>query len=136
VTLQLAAVALQAYTLAPHAEHIAVLRIVVREGLSRDLAEKLADDIVTVCEKLQRETTTAVQRLGVLGKAETAAAGGGTTAAAAAATATATAAGVEAGGAVEAGGGGEEVHRIGSSGLWMVGAAASHWRRSRGHVRC
>lgn len=116
-----------------------MLRIVVREGLSRDLAEKLADDIVQVCEKLQRETTAAVQRLGVEGKAETAAAGGGkaeppAAAAAAGAEAGSASGGAGGGGAVEAGG--EDVHRLGSSGLWMVGVAASHWRRSRGHVRC
>lgn len=34
-----------AYTLAPDAEHIAVLRVVVREGLSRDMAELLVQDI-------------------------------------------------------------------------------------------
>jgi glutamate decarboxylase len=34
-----------AYTLAPNAEHIAVLRVVVREGLSRDMAEMLVGDI-------------------------------------------------------------------------------------------
>lgn len=34
-----------AYTLAPNAEEIAVLRIVVREGMSRDMAEMLIDDM-------------------------------------------------------------------------------------------
>jgi len=41
-----------AYTLAPNAEHIAVLRIVVREGLSRDMAELLVDDIHRTIEHL------------------------------------------------------------------------------------
>jgi glutamate decarboxylase len=35
-----------AYTLAPGADDIAVLRVVVREGLSRDLAESLVSDIL------------------------------------------------------------------------------------------
>ncbi len=34
-----------AYTMAPDAEHIAVLRVVVREGLSRDLAGSLVEDL-------------------------------------------------------------------------------------------
>ncbi|QDU60588.1 Glutamate decarboxylase [Planctomycetes bacterium Pan216] len=39
-----------AYTMAPNAEHIAVLRIVVREGFSRDMAELLVEDIKRAVE--------------------------------------------------------------------------------------
>jgi glutamate decarboxylase len=41
-----------AYTMAPNAEHIAVLRVVVREGLSRDLAGKLVEDMQRAIQKL------------------------------------------------------------------------------------
>ena len=41
-----------AYTMAPNAEHVAVLRIVVREGFSRDMAEMLLDDLLRACEQL------------------------------------------------------------------------------------
>ena len=43
-----------AYTLAPDAEHIAVLRIVVREGLSRDMAEALVGDLARAIEHLDQ----------------------------------------------------------------------------------
>lgn len=43
-----------AYTMAPNAESIAVLRIVVREGFSRDMAEMLLDDIRRTCEGFER----------------------------------------------------------------------------------
>lgn len=43
-----------AYTLAPDAESIAVLRIVVREGLSRDMAELLVSDIERALGDLER----------------------------------------------------------------------------------
>ena len=35
-----------AYTLAPNAQDIAVLRVVVRENFSRDMADMLIDDLV------------------------------------------------------------------------------------------
>ncbi len=41
-----------AYTLAPDAEDIAVLRVVVREGLSRDMAGALLEDIKRAVDKL------------------------------------------------------------------------------------
>ncbi|MDA8101960.1 MAG: glutamate decarboxylase [Nitrospiraceae bacterium] len=41
-----------AYTLAPNASEIAVLRIVVREGLGRDVAETLLSDIRAAIERL------------------------------------------------------------------------------------
>lgn len=41
-----------AYTMPPDAEHIAVLRVVIREDFSRSLAERLVSDIV----KVLRET--------------------------------------------------------------------------------
>lgn len=37
-----------AYTMAPNAEHISVLRIVIREGFSMDMAEMLISDLKTV----------------------------------------------------------------------------------------
>ena len=42
-----------AYTLAPNAEHISVLRIVVREGLSEDMASMLLEDIKRACDHLE-----------------------------------------------------------------------------------
>jgi glutamate decarboxylase len=42
-----------AYTLAPNAEDIAVLRIVVREGLSHDMAELLVADLGRTIERLE-----------------------------------------------------------------------------------
>jgi hypothetical protein len=41
-----------AYRMAPNAENLAVARIVVREGFSRDLAAELADDITTAIGRL------------------------------------------------------------------------------------
>lgn len=41
-----------AYTLAPNAEDIAVLRVVVREGLSRDMVEMLVEDLRRTVEYL------------------------------------------------------------------------------------
>jgi glutamate decarboxylase len=45
-----------AYTLAPDAENIAVLRVVAREGLSRDMAEILARDLERAIDYLDRFT--------------------------------------------------------------------------------
>ncbi len=42
-----------AYTLAPDAQDIAVLRVVVREGFSRDIAGMLADDLKRTVEHLE-----------------------------------------------------------------------------------
>ncbi|WP_305093178.1 glutamate decarboxylase [Prescottella sp. R16] len=44
-----------AYTMPADAEDVAVLRIVVREGFSADLARLLFDDIVAVCEHLRAD---------------------------------------------------------------------------------
>ncbi|QKT13802.1 glutamate decarboxylase [Rhodococcus sp. W8901] len=44
-----------AYTMPADAEGVAVLRVVVREGFSADLARLLFDDIVEVCKHLHRE---------------------------------------------------------------------------------
>ncbi len=41
-----------AYSLPPNAEHIVVLRIVIKENFSRDLADKLLHDIFSVIDKL------------------------------------------------------------------------------------
>ncbi len=48
-----------AYTMPADAEDIAVLRVVVREGFSADLARLLFDDIVTVCDRLRHEGVAA-----------------------------------------------------------------------------
>jgi glutamate decarboxylase len=44
-----------AYTMAPNAENIALLRVVVREGLSRDMANMLLDDIHRAIEELDEQ---------------------------------------------------------------------------------
>ncbi|MGH8162192.1 MAG: glutamate decarboxylase, partial [Gammaproteobacteria bacterium] len=41
-----------AYTMPPNAEEVAVLRVVVREGFSRDLANMLLDDLKSVIADL------------------------------------------------------------------------------------
>jgi len=41
-----------AYTMAPNAEHIAVLRIVIREGFSLDMAEMLFNDLKNILPQL------------------------------------------------------------------------------------
>jgi glutamate decarboxylase len=43
-----------AYSLAPNAEHISVLRVVVRENFSRDMANLLADDLARTIEHLEQ----------------------------------------------------------------------------------
>ncbi len=43
-----------AYTMAPNAENIAVLRVVVREGLSRDLAQSLVEDLSHTIAHLEK----------------------------------------------------------------------------------
>lgn len=47
-----------AYTLAPNAQDIAVLRVVVREGFSRDIAGMLADDLKRTVEHLEAHGPT------------------------------------------------------------------------------
>ena len=42
-----------AYTMPPDREDLAVLRIVVRNGFSRDMAEMLLEDVRRVVEKLE-----------------------------------------------------------------------------------
>lgn len=41
-----------AYTLPPNAESVAVLRMVVKENFSRDMAEMLSDDIERALKKM------------------------------------------------------------------------------------
>jgi glutamate decarboxylase len=41
-----------AYTMPPNAEHVAVLRVVIREDFSRSLAERLVSDILKVVQEL------------------------------------------------------------------------------------
>ncbi|WP_420421116.1 glutamate decarboxylase [Simkania sp.] len=48
-----------AYTMPPNAEEIALLRVVVREHFSRDMAEILYDDIMHVCERLESKESLA-----------------------------------------------------------------------------
>jgi len=43
-----------AYSLAPNAEHISVLRVVVRENFSRDMANLLAEDLARTIEHLEQ----------------------------------------------------------------------------------
>lgn len=44
-----------AYTLPADAEDVAVLRMVVKESFGRDMVEMLLDDIMDVCDKLEKE---------------------------------------------------------------------------------
>jgi hypothetical protein len=39
-----------AYTLPPNAEHVTVLRMVVKENFSRDMAELLASDVASALD--------------------------------------------------------------------------------------
>ncbi|KAL4195989.1 hypothetical protein AMTRI_Chr04g243800 [Amborella trichopoda] len=50
-----------AYTMAPDAQHIAVLRVVVREDFSRTLAERLLNDILRVLRELDELPPKTVQ---------------------------------------------------------------------------
>ena len=45
-----------AYTLAPNAEHISVMRVVVREGVSQDMADLLVEDIKRALERLEAQS--------------------------------------------------------------------------------
>jgi glutamate decarboxylase len=50
-----------AYTMPPNAEHVAVLRVVVREDFSRSLAERLVSDILKVVHELDERAARAVK---------------------------------------------------------------------------
>lgn len=52
---------LPAYTLPPNAENIAIMRIVVKENFSRDMADMLFDDIMNACEILEGTKTKGIQ---------------------------------------------------------------------------
>jgi len=54
-----------AYTMAPNAEHIAVLRVVVREAFSRDMADMLLEDIRRAVDQLEKTAPTAASRKAV-----------------------------------------------------------------------
>ena len=43
-----------AYTLPPNAEDVAVLRVVVKENFSREMAEALAEDATNACIELEK----------------------------------------------------------------------------------
>jgi glutamate decarboxylase len=45
-----------AYTMPPNAEHVAVLRVVIREDFSRSLAERLVSDILKVVQELDERS--------------------------------------------------------------------------------
>ena len=53
-----------AYTLAPNAQDIAVLRVVVRENFSRDMADLLADDLHHTVEHLDQRAQTGSAQTG------------------------------------------------------------------------
>ena len=46
---------LPAYTLPPNAEDVKVLRALVKETLSREQVDRLADDIATACATLEKK---------------------------------------------------------------------------------
>jgi glutamate/tyrosine decarboxylase-like PLP-dependent enzyme len=50
-----------AYALPPNAEHITVLRMVIKENFSRDMVEMLAADLRSSFQALSRERTEGVQ---------------------------------------------------------------------------
>ena len=60
---------ISAYTLPPNAQDLAIMRIVVREHLSRDMAEILHNDIMNACGQLEKEKikTTQALKKGTLG---------------------------------------------------------------------
>ena len=60
---------ISAYTLPPNAQDLAIMRIVVREHLSRDMAEILYNDIMNACSQLKKEKikTTQALKKGTLG---------------------------------------------------------------------
>jgi glutamate decarboxylase len=44
-----------AYTLPPNAEHVKMMRALVKETLSRDLVDTLAGDIAQACDTLEKK---------------------------------------------------------------------------------
>lgn len=50
-----------AYTMAPDAEHVAVLRVVIREDFSRSLAQRLLTDISKVLHELDAHAAHAIK---------------------------------------------------------------------------
>lgn len=52
-----------AYTMPPDAQHVTVLRVVIREDFSRTLAERLVLDIQKVLEELDRFPTKVTEKL-------------------------------------------------------------------------
>lgn len=52
---------LPAYTLPPHAEHLTVMRIIVRETFSRDMAETLYNDLVKTYQLLDHQEVENLQ---------------------------------------------------------------------------
>lgn len=46
---------ISAYTMPPNAEEIAIMRIVVKENFSHDMAEILAKDILKACDILEKK---------------------------------------------------------------------------------
>lgn len=53
---------MSAYTLPPDAEHIAILRVVVRENFSRDMVNLLFQDIMEACDKLEEPQESVAPR--------------------------------------------------------------------------
>jgi glutamate decarboxylase len=51
---------LPAYTLPPNAEKIAIMRVVVKENFSRDMADMLYDDVINACDVLEGAKTEAI----------------------------------------------------------------------------
>jgi glutamate decarboxylase len=53
-----------AYTMAPDAQHVAVLRVVIREDFSRGLAERLVSDIEKVVNELEERANNILVKIG------------------------------------------------------------------------
>lgn len=49
---------ISAYTLPPNAEEVAIMRVVVREHFSKDMAEILCTDLIKACEELKNKAIT------------------------------------------------------------------------------
>jgi glutamate decarboxylase len=47
-----------AYTLPPDAQHVKVMRALVKETLSREMVDTLAGDIAQACETLEKKGAT------------------------------------------------------------------------------
>ena len=50
-----------AYTMPADAEHVAVLRVVIREDFSRSLSERLVNDVLKILRELDARATHAVR---------------------------------------------------------------------------